>query len=77
MCTSIVPLYSSAHIIKYANGACTVHTSNTIIMVGKFRESKVSHFVSLFHIHKILCGILFRGEVLHPTNYIGVKGVKF
>ena len=44
--------------------------------VSKFQGSKVLHFVSLFHIQKISCGILFRGGVSCPTNYI-VVGVKF
>ena len=43
----------------------------------KFQGFKVLHFFSLFNIQKISCGILFCGGVSHPTNYIGVKGVKF
>ena len=43
-------------------------------MVGKFRGSKVL-LLSLFSIF-MQC-ILFCGGVSHPTNYIGVVGVKF
>ena len=45
--------------------------------VGKFRGSKVSHFVSLFHIQKISLRYFILWGMSHQSNYTSVVGVKF
>ena len=46
---------------NYLTAEQLIDHGKSMCAVGKFRGSKVSHFVSFFHIQKILCGILFCG----------------